>query len=161
MYHSEDFTRVVQIIDRDQHGEVKMRNRHGVVRIEEPSRLRYTGPLATKQYHKLEWQFAKLFLSPSYGEIQQLSKKVLTESKINPDIKVFALCWKALSEAIFQNYVHENFKELLKTAWEKATQLECKNSLLLQGRVLRHLAHMYYAQGNDDKVHNTGKRKIV
>ena len=159
MHHSEHCDCNVQVIDRSQHGGVKMRVQHGVVRIEEPPRLRYTGPLATKQYHKLEWQFTKLFLSPSYGEIQQLSEKVLAESKINPDIKVFALCWKALSEATFQNCVseaifqnHENFKELLKTAWEKATQLECKNSLLLQGRVLRHLAHLYYTQGNDDKA---------
>ena len=42
MYHSEGCTCVVQITDRDQHGEVKMRDRHGVVRIKEPPLLMYT-----------------------------------------------------------------------------------------------------------------------
>ena len=51
--------------------------------------------------------------------------------------------------------VHENYERaenLLKTAWKKASKLECQNGLLLQGRVLRHLAHMLYNQGNDDKA---------
>ena len=65
MHPSEDRDCNVQVIDKGQHVGVKMRGQLGVVRIEEPPRLRYTGPLATKQHHKLEWQFTKLFLSPS------------------------------------------------------------------------------------------------
>ena len=41
---------------------------------------------------------------------------------------------------------------MLKTAWKEVSQLECQNGLLLQGRVLRHLAFMQYVQGNDDKA---------
>ena len=61
MYHSEDCTCVVQIIDRVQHGGVKTSNQHGVVRIKEPPLRRYIGPLTTPKYHKLESKFTKLF----------------------------------------------------------------------------------------------------
>ena len=52
---------------------------------------------------------------------------------------------------------HKNYElaeKLLRTAFKKASKLECENSLLLQGRVqnLRHLAFMHFVQGNDDKV---------
>ena len=147
VYNSEDCDCIVQIIDRDQ---VKMRERHGVVRIKEPPRLKYAGPLATMQYHMLERQFTKLYLSPDYEQVQQLSKLVTASRSICPDIKVFALCWEALSVAVHKNY--ESAEKLLRTAWKKASKLECENGLLLQGRVLRHLAHMQYNQGNDDKA---------
>ena len=49
MYDAEDCTCVVQITDRDQHGGVKMRDRHGVVRVKEPPLLMYTGPLTYLQ----------------------------------------------------------------------------------------------------------------
>jgi len=150
MYNSEDCDCIVQVIDRNQHGEVKTRDRHGVVRMKEPPRLRYTSPLGTKKYHMLERQFTKLYLSPDYEQVQLLAKLVKDSSSISPDIKVFALCWEALSVAVHKNYEHA--EKLLRTAWKKAAKLKCKNGLMLQGRVLRHLAFMQYAQGNDDKA---------
>ena len=149
MYHSEDCTSVIQIIE---HGGVKIRGQHGVVRTKDPSLLMYTGPLATKRFHQLEKLFTKLYQSPNHKQIQQVSKLLIDERTISPDIKVFALCWEALSEAAQSNYKHA--EEVLKTAWEKASQLECKNILLLQGRVLRHFAFIQYAQHNDDKALN-------
>ena len=148
MHHSEGCTCVVQIIDRKQH-QCYPRAQHGVVRVKEPPLIRYTGPLATNQYHKLEREFTNLFLSPNYEQIQQLSKLIL-ERNISVDIEVFALCWEALSESVPKNY--ENAEKLLQTAWEKASHLECKNGLLLQARVLKHLAYMQYAQGNNNKA---------
>ena len=73
MYHSEDCMSVVQIIDRDQHVEVKMRNWHGVVRIKEPPLLTYTGPLATKQYHKIARHFEILYSPYNYEKIKKLA----------------------------------------------------------------------------------------
>ena len=112
--------------------------------------LKYTGPLATVEYHNLEKQFTKLYLSTDHEQVRQLSKRITSESSISPDIKVFALCWEALSESACENY--ECAEKLLRIAWKKATVLECKNSLLLQGRVLKHLAHLQYDQGNDDNA---------
>ena len=150
MYNCEDCTCVLQILNRDQHGGVKIRDRHGVVRMKEPPLLRYTGPLATAKYHKLGKLFTRLYLSPDHEQIQQLSKRILHDSSISLDIIVVALCWKALSVALHKNYKHS--EKLLRLALEKASKLECQNSLLLQGRVLRHLAFMQYAQRNDDKA---------
>ena len=150
-YHSEGCTCVVQIIDRNQHGGVKMRDRHGVVMMKEPPLLRYTGPLETNFYHELKRKFTELFQTAKYEELQNLSKLVVVKRRIVPDIKVFALCWEALSEAAqLRNYEH--VEKLLRIAWEKASALECENGLLLQGRVLRHLAHLQYVQGKDDKA---------
>ena len=150
MYHSKECICIVQIIDRDQHEEARMRDQHGVVRTKEPPLIRYTGPLATTKYHKLEKVFTGLYLSPGHERIQQLSKRILHESSISPDIKVLALCWKALSVALHKNYKHA--EEVLATAFKIASNLECENSSLLQGRVLRHLAFMQYAQHYDDKA---------
>ena len=150
MYDADDCTCVVQIINRDQHGGVKLSDRHGVVRMKEPPPLMYTGPLATKKFHMIERQFIKLYLSPDYKHILQLSKLLIDANSISGDIKVFALCWEALSMAIQSNYKCAD--KVLKTAWERASQLECENGLLLQGRVLRHLAFMQYVQGHDDKA---------
>ena len=118
--------------------------------MEAPSPLRYTGPLTTEQYHKYEEQFTNLYLSTDYEQMQELSKQILVSESTSPDIKVFALCWEALSEAVHKGY--ENAERLLRIAWERATKLECENGLLLQGRVLRHLAHFQFCQGNDDKA---------
>ena len=151
MYHSEDCTCVVQIIDRDQHGGVRMRDRHGVVRIKESPLLTYSGPLATKQYHKIETQFTEMFRAAKHEDMQKLSKLVACKSSSSLDIKVFALCWEALSEAVqLRNYEHA--EKCLRTAWEKATKLDCENSLLLQGRTLRHLAYLRYTEGRYDEA---------
>ena len=82
--------------------------------------------------------------------MQELSKQTLDDDSISADIKVFALCWQALSEAVHKNY--EPAERLLERALEKALQPECENKLLLQGRVLRHFAHFQYVQGHIDKA---------
>ena len=152
MYHPEDCDCIVQVIDRDEHAGVKMRDRHGVVRMKEPPRLRYTGPLATKQFHKLERQFTELFRSPGDNKerILQLSKQMFAKRSSSADIKAYVLCWKALSVGAHKNY--ELAEKSLRISFKKASKLECENGLLLQGRVLRHLAFVQYIQGNDDKA---------
>ena len=141
MHHSEDCTCIVQIIDRDQ---------KEVLRMKEPTFLRFTGPLATKQYLKQAWQFKELYLSGRHQQIQQLSKQLLFQSGISVDIKVFSLCWQALSEAVYSQY--ESAEEILKIALSRASKLNCENSVLLQGRVLRHLAYLHHRKKNDVKA---------
>ena len=131
MYNADDCTCVVQIIDV-----------HGVERVKEPSLIRYTGPLATANYHKLAQQFEKA--SPKAESLQQLASKI-TSGNFSDDIKVIALCWEALID--IQGKPKHN-EGLLKTAWDIATQVKCKNGVLLQGRVLRHLAHLQCVLGN-------------
>ena len=89
-YHSEDCTYIVKIIDKNQHEGVKLRDRG--VRTKEPSSLRFIGPLATKQYFKLAWQFKELYLCGKLKQIKQLSTQKLFQNGISDDIKVFSLC---------------------------------------------------------------------
>ena len=149
MYNSEDCDCNVQVIDRSQH---VMRVQHGVVRIEEPPRLRYTGPLATKQFHKLERLFTELFQSPGHNrdQILRLCKRTLAKTSSGTDIKAYTLCWKASSVDAHRNY--EQAEKALRKAWKRAAKLECENGLLLQGKVLKHLAFLQYIQRNDDKA---------
>ena len=140
MHHFENFTGVVQVIDGNQHSVVK-----------QPALLRYTGPLATKWYHKVERKFTEIFRSARHEDMQKLSKLVVNKENNSSDIKVFALCWKALTEAVqLRNY--KPAEKLLRIAWKKATKLGCENGVLLQGRTLRHLAHLQYVQGKHDKA---------
>ena len=53
---SEDYTCTVQII-----------NRVARMPMKEPPLLRYTGSLTGEQFHKIEKQFVKLYLSPDYN----------------------------------------------------------------------------------------------
>ena len=121
-----------------------------VVRVKEPPSLRYTGPLATARYRKIETKFTTLYLSLQFDRIQNLAQKI-DRSTFSVDVRVIALCWSALAEIALQKQF-EHGEELLRTALEHASKLECENCLLLQGRVLRLLAHMHYIKGNDDEA---------
>ena len=72
---------------------------------------------------------------------------MLAKSSSSADIKAYVLCWIALSVGAHKNY--ELAEKSLRTCFKKASKLECENGLLLQGRVLRHLAFVKYIQGND------------
>ena len=145
IYDADDCTCVVQIIDREQHWCVST-DVHGVERVKEPPLIRYTGPLANAKYHKIAQHFEKV--SPNAECLQQLASKI-TSGNFSDDIKVIALCWEALID--IQGKAKCN-KRLLKTAWDIATQLKCKNGVLLQGRVLRHLAHLQCVLGNYEEA---------
>ena len=94
----------------------------------------------------IETQFTEMFRTAKHENMQKHKEVVESDSSSSLDIKVFALCWEALSEAVqLRNYEHA--EKCLRTAWEKATKLECENSLLLQGRTLRHLAYLRYTKG--------------
>ena len=78
-------------MSKQKHPQYHSSDQHGVERVEAPSRLRYTGPLITEQYHKYEEQFTNLYLSTDYEQLQELSKEIVASKSISTDIKVFAL----------------------------------------------------------------------
>ena len=141
MYHSEGCTCVVEIIDRKQH-RYDSTDVHGVERVNEPPLVRYTGPLANANYHKIAQHFEKVSSKPE--SLQQFASKI-TSGDFSDDIKAFALCWKALID-IPGNPKHN--EGLLQMAWDIASQAKCQNGVLLQGRVLRHWAHLQCVLGN-------------
>ena len=120
------------------------------VRVKEPPSLRYTGPLATARYRKIETKFSRLYLSPQFDRIQDFAQ-MIDRSNFSVDIKVTALCWSALAEIALQRQF-EHAEELLRTALEQASKPECENRLLLQGRVQRLLTCMHYFKGNDKAI---------
>ena len=71
-YHSEDCTCTVQILDR------KLHNCHsGCLRMKEPPQHRYTGPLATKRFHKIAQLFEKLYSPSKYMQIKKLANCIV------------------------------------------------------------------------------------
>ena len=151
MHHSEDFTCIVQIIDRVQHGGGNMRDRHGLGRIKEPPLLTYTGPLATKQYHKIARCFETLYSPYNYEQIKKLANKIIDGRHIKVDLKAYALCWAASNEICLHGSI-EDGEKLLRSAWKKASTLECENGLLLQAMIHRRFAAMYCSKGKYDKA---------
>ena len=141
-HHSGDFTCFVRIIDRIQ----SQYHHRGVTRAREPQLIRYTGSLASKKYHKIAQKFE--MISPQAEDVRRLARQIF-RSNLSDDIKVIALCWDALID------IHGNPKfsrRLLNIAWRKASQMECENSLLLQGRVLRHFAHFHCVLNDYEKA---------
>ena len=150
MHHSEDCMCIIQIIDRKQH-HCHSRTQHGVVRVSEPHRIRFTGPLATAKYHKIAKCFKQLYLSFKSEQILQLAKRIIDCSVISLDIKVDAMCWEALVGTYDpEQYTHS--EKLFEAAMNKASQLECQNSVLLTGMILKHLGYVQYAKSNDDEA---------
>ena len=145
VHQSEDCTCIVEIIDRDQHGGVELRDRG--VRMKEPSSLRFTGPLATKQFLKWAWKFKELYLHGKHKKIRQVSKQIRFQ---NVDMQVFSLCSQALSEIVGSHF--KPAEKVLKKALAKVSNKNCENSLLLRGRVLRHFAFLQHSQGNSVKA---------
>ena len=150
MYQSEDCTCIVQIIDRKQH-HCHSRTQHGVVRVKEPPRIRFTGPLATPKYHKIAKCFNQLYLSSKNEQIPQLAKRIIDCSVISFDIKVDAMCWEAFV-GILEPEQYKHSKKLFEAAMKKASQLDCQNSLLLQGMILKHFGYMQYVNCNYDEA---------
>ena len=107
------------------------------MRRREPTLLTYTGPLANEHYHKI----ARLFemSSSKVEDIQKLTKEI-TSNDYKDDIKVVALCWESLIDIPEK---HKHNESLLRTAWEKASKLDCQNGVLLQGRIHIHLAILH------------------
>ena len=150
MYHTKDCTCIVQIISKKQHW-CYSKVQHGVQTVKQPPPIRYTGPLASRRYHKLARLFKKLCLSPDKELIPHLSQSIMLKKNISLDIKIDALCWEAYV-GILQPEQYKHSEELFRTAMEKASQLECQNGVLLQGMILKHLGYMQYIQGNDDEA---------
>ena len=119
----------------------------------QPLYLRYTDSLATTDYHGFAERFERLYSPSNYEQIKEFAKEVVDGSHIDTDLKAFALCWKASSE-IFLCEQYEDDEKLLRAAWEKASPIECKNGLLLQGMIHRLFAGMYYNRGEYDKALN-------
>ena len=150
MYHAEDCVCVVQIIDRNVH-QCHSSDQHGAVIVKAPPFLRYSGSLATAEYHEIAKRFEKFYSPSNYEQIKSFANSIVDGSHIEDDLKAFALCWEASSEIFFREQ-YECGEKLLRAAWNKATKLECENGLLLQGMIHRLFAAMYYSTGESDKV---------
>ena len=135
----------MEIIDRKQH-QYDSTDAHGVERVKEPPLIRYTGPLATPNYHKIAQRFE--MASPKAEHVQKLARKI-RNGDFSDDIKVIALCWEALIDIQVKPKYNER---LLKTAWDKATQVKCENGVLLQGRVMSHWAYLQCELGNYEEA---------
>lgn len=150
MHQSEDCRCIVRIIDRKQH-HCQSRAQHGAVRMKEPPRIRYTGPLATARYNKIKKCFKLLYLSSKNEQIPQLAKRIIDSSDISLDIKIDAMCWEAFVGILEPEHCKDSEK-VFEAAMNKASQLDCQNSVLLQGMILKHLGYIQYANCNDDEA---------
>ena len=120
------------------------RSQHCVAVLKDLPMLRLHGPI--KAIHETEHHFICLILSNKAEEVVQLAKMIIKNDSISVDVKVIAECYQASSMATFHG--QDSYAEpLFKSALARASQMACKNSLLLQGRVLRHYATLLHDQG--------------
>ena len=130
--------------DRKQH-QCYSSDQHVSMRPREPTPLTYTGPLATANYHKIARLLEKS--SSKVEDLQKVTKAITNSDVLSDDVKVVALCWESLTDIPVKRK-----EKGLQIAWEKASKLECKNGVLLQGRVQIHLALFQCSLKNFEKA---------
>ena len=140
--HSEAWERIVEN-DKKEHQRYSS-DQPVSMRPREPILLTYTGSLATANYHEI----ARLLemSSSKVEDLQKVTKEITSSNVFSDDIKVVALCWESLIGK------QEHKEGQLKIAWEKASKLECKNGVLLQGKVQIHLAILQCSLENFNKA---------
>ena len=120
------------------------RSQHCVAILKDLPMLKLTGPI--KAIYETEHRFIRLLLSNKAEEVTQAAKMIIKSNSISVDVKVIAECYQASSMATFHE--QDSYAEpLFKNALAKASQMECINGLLLQGRVLRHYATLLRGWG--------------
>ena len=92
-----------------------------------------------------------MYLSSKNEQIPQLAKGIIDCSSISLDIKVDAMCWEAFVGILEPEHCKDSEK-LFEVAMNKASQLDCQNSVLLQGMILKHLGYIQYANCNDHEA---------
>ena len=146
MYQCEECNYIVRVIDREKYSKCH----HGAAMVKSHPFLKFTGPCASARFHKTEKLFLSLYLSEKSEQIHQVTKSIIESRHISVDIKVVALCYEALVNAALQKRF-DSAEVTLRTALKMASQAECENSVMLQGRVFRYSATLCYLQERYDE----------
>lgn len=120
------------------------------VMTKSPPMLTYTGPCASPLFHNTQRFFIEQILSNNTKKVDQETAEILQRNECI-DIQAIALSYQALSKMRLQGHLDEA-DALFRIALDKSTSSTCENSIILEGRLLRHYASLLNIMGEHDRA---------
>ena len=111
--------------------------------VKEMSLIEFSSPCVGKDFDEFCSRFLKLiFQGNQYDAVTKLALETTTNSKQPLDLKVVALCFQGL-QLSRDSQCNQEACAVLENALRISNKLECKNGLLLQGRIYRYYSAVY------------------
>ena len=114
--------------------------------VKELSLIELSSPCVGEDFDKFCGKFLELvFQGNQYDAVNKLALETTTNSKQPLDLKVVALCFQGL-QLSRDSRCNQKACAVLEEALKISNNLECKNGLLLQGRIYRYYSAVYRQQ---------------
>lgn len=118
--------------------------------VKEMSLIEFSSPCVGKDFDEFCSRFLKLiFQGNQYDAVTKLALETTTNSKQPLDLKVVALCFQGL-QLSRDRRCDQKARAVLENALRISNKLECKNGLLLQGRIYRYYSAVYRGRQQRD-----------
>ena len=146
-YSVDTVTCVVHTVTREQYN-ASTKSRM----VKEMSLIELSSPCVGKDFDKFCDRFFELiFQGNQYDAVTKLALETTTNSKQPLDLKVVALCFQGL-QLSRDSQCNQKACAVLEEALKISNKLECKNGLLLQGRIYRYYSAVYRQQKDLQKA---------
>jgi len=147
-YRSNTFRCVLHTVSREQ---FNANTPDGIVMVKGMQLIEFSGPCAGNEFNEFTKRFLKLILQGNQCDAVMKLTKETTNSKQPLDLKVAALCFLALQLTRDSQRTQETCA-ILDQALELSYKLECKNGLLLRGRIFRYYSTVHRQKGDISKA---------
>ncbi len=118
--------------------------------VKDPILIRFSGPLATRQFQKIERAFYGAIHASKADDVEWATEKMLSLN-VSTDYKAMSLLYRASCKAMVGGHLLEALVDC-DEAIEMARLLECQNGPLITGRALRHKTGLLRAKGRTDEA---------
>ena len=146
-YSVDTVTCVVHTVTREQYN-ASTKSRM----VKEVSLIELSSPCVGKDFDKFCGRFLELiFQGNQYDAVTKLALETTTNPKQPLDLKVVALCFQGL-QLSRDSRCNQKACAVLEEALKTSNKLECKNGLLLQGRIYRYYSAVYRQQKDLQKA---------
>ena len=118
--------------------------------VQSPVRLRFTGPLKTKWFRKIDRAYSAAIHAGQAKLVNVATKKILSTEK-SLDIKIMCILFRASSKAVIRGQLDKALLDC-DTAIKAAKRPECENGSLIIGFALRMKTAILRTEGRFDEA---------
>ena len=116
-----------------------------------PPLLQFTGSLQGKTFERMNQKFVALLVANNAQQIDKVTKHLMQAKDVTIDCQIVGLGYQALSKMRRKEQVAQA-QTILDQALELTYKEDCKNGILLRGRILRLRAQTLRYQGHHDEA---------
>ena len=118
--------------------------------VHDPLLIRFSGPLATQRFKKIDRAFYLAIHAGKAKEVESAAEKMLS-TNVCIDLKAIALLYRANCRSLVMGQTGEALLDCDR-AIERAKLLECQNGSLITGRALRYKTSILRTLGKCDEA---------